>query len=66
MGLFSPHINYVYYKIQKDTTYQRLYSLVKDKDYFVMTTYVDGLFVQIILQEIGFTRRREAFPVFNA
>ncbi|MBT3367718.1 MAG: NAD-dependent protein deacetylase of SIR2 family [Nitrospina sp.] len=45
-GYLAPHINYVYYMIQKDTTYQRLYSLIKDKDYFVMTTNVDGLFVQ--------------------
>ena len=45
-GYLAPHIDYVYYKIQKDTTYQKLYSLIKDKDYFVMTTNVDGLFVQ--------------------
>jgi len=45
-GYLAAHINYVYYKIQEDTTYQRLYSLLREKDYFVMTTNVDGLFVQ--------------------
>ncbi len=46
MGLLAIHVNYVYYQILRDATYQRLYSLVKDKDYFVMTTNVDGLFAQ--------------------
>jgi len=45
-GYLAAHVNYVYYEIQEDATYQRLYSLVRDKDYFVMTTNVDGLFVQ--------------------
>ena len=43
-GYLAIHVNDVYYVIQKDPTYQRLYSLAKDKDYFVMTTNVDGLF----------------------
>ena len=45
-GYLAMHVNYVYYEIQEDRTYQQLYSLVRDKDYFVMTTNVDGLFVQ--------------------
>ena len=45
-GYLAIHVNYVYYQIQKDPTYLQLYALVKDKDYFVMTTNVDGLFVQ--------------------
>jgi len=43
---YAIHVNYVYYQTQKDKTHQQLYSLIKDKDYFVMTTNVDGLFVQ--------------------
>ncbi len=42
----ATHVNYVYYQIQNDETYRKLYSLVQDKNYFVMTTNVDGLFVQ--------------------
>jgi len=45
-GYLAIHVNYVYYKIREDTIYKQLYSLVSEKDYFVMTTNVDGLFVQ--------------------
>ncbi len=45
-GYLAIHVNYVYYTIRKDPIYQKLFSLVKDKDYFVKTTNVDGLFVQ--------------------
>ncbi len=45
-GYLAPHINYVYYETGKDKTYEQLYSLIQARDYFVMTTNVDGLFVQ--------------------
>ena len=32
-GYLAIHVNYVYYEIQKDATYQQLFSLVKDKDF---------------------------------
>lgn len=44
-GYLATHVNYVYYEIQKNPVYQNLYSIIKDKDYFVMTSNVDGLFV---------------------
>lgn len=52
-GWWSRHIFYNrYVEIPKDT-YQKLYELVKDKDYFVITTNVDHCF-----QRAGFDKRR--------
>lgn len=43
-GYYKAHLEYVYFGQQHNPLYQRLYDLVKDKDYFVMTSNVDGLF----------------------
>lgn len=43
---WAKHIYYSYYKNTKNKLYENLHKLVKDKDYFVITTNVDGKFVQ--------------------
>lgn len=40
------HIYYSYYENDRNSLYRNLYDLVKDKDYFVITTNVDGKFLQ--------------------
>ncbi|MGR5091802.1 hypothetical protein ACPV5O_19810 [Vibrio maritimus] len=43
-GYYKAHLEYVYFGQRHNPLYQQLYDLVKDKDYFVMTSNVDGLF----------------------
>ncbi|AJQ95685.1 SIR2 family NAD-dependent protein deacylase [Gynuella sunshinyii] len=43
-GYYKTHLDYVYFSQQSNPLYQSLYQLVKDKDYFVMTSNVDGHF----------------------
>ena len=49
---WSKHINYLYNTNAKDV-YLKLFSLVKDKNYFVITTNVDGQFLKA-----GFDRKK--------
>lgn len=43
-GFWSHHINYVYYSQQGLELYEELFNVIKDKDYFVITTNGDDLF----------------------
>ena len=43
---WAKHIYYSYYKNTRNKLYSNLHELVKNKDYFVITTNVDGKFVQ--------------------
>lgn len=43
---WAKHIYYSYYENTKNELYENLHKLVKDKDYFVITTNVDGKFLQ--------------------
>lgn len=49
---WAKHINYLY-QVEAKGTYLELYKLVKDKDYFVITTNVDGQFLKA-----GFSKGR--------
>ncbi len=42
---WAKHIDYLY-NVEAKETYQKLYHLVKDKNYFVITTNVDGQFLK--------------------
>lgn len=42
---WAKHINYLY-NVEAKTVYKDLYNLVKDKNYFVITTNVDGQFLK--------------------
>ena len=42
---WSKHIYFSYYENKELELYKKLYELVKDKDYFVITTNVDGKFI---------------------
>ncbi len=52
-GYWSCHVYYNRYIPAIKDTYKKLYDLVKDKDYFVLTTNVDHQF-----QEAGFDKKR--------
>ncbi|QIZ50511.1 NAD-dependent protein deacetylase of SIR2 family [Dickeya zeae] len=43
-GYYKTHLSYVYYSQPFNQLYRALYQLVKNKDYFVMTSNVDGHF----------------------
>ncbi len=43
-GYYKVHLEYVYFSQIENTLYKSLYELIVDKDYFVMTSNVDGLF----------------------
>ena len=42
---WAKHINYLY-NIEAKETYKKLYELLKDKNYFIITTNVDGQFLK--------------------
>ena len=42
---WAKHIYFSYYEVMHTRLYSKLYDLVKDKDYFVITTNVDGQFI---------------------
>lgn len=42
---WAKHIYYAYYKNQHTKLYKKLYNLVKNKEYFVITTNTDGQFI---------------------
>ncbi|KXF80768.1 SIR2 family NAD-dependent protein deacylase [Enterovibrio coralii] len=56
-GYYKVHLEYVYFSQSANPLYQTLFDLVKDKDYFVMTSNVDGLFYKS-----GFARERFYAP----
>ena len=41
----AKHINYTYYQNRENELYQDLLDVIKHKDYFVITTNTDGLFI---------------------
>lgn len=41
----AKHINYAYYQNRENELYQDLLDVIKHKDYFVITTNTDGLFI---------------------
>lgn len=43
---WAKHIYFSYYENQENDLYKNLYNLVKDKEYFVITTNTDGKFIQ--------------------
>ena len=43
---WAKHINYLCISMDASETYNNLYNLVKDKEYFVLTTNVDGQFLK--------------------
>ena len=43
-GYYKVHLNYVYFQQHANPLYQSLCKMVKDKEHFVMTSNVDGLF----------------------
>ena len=43
---WAKHIHSAYYESPKKELYKKLYQLVKDKNYFVITTNTDGKFIQ--------------------
>ena len=43
---WAKHIYFSYYENEKNELYQKIYGLVKDKNYFVITTNTDGKFIQ--------------------
>lgn len=45
-AFWAKQIYYSYFKHQKVKLYEEIYNLVKDKPYFVITTNVDGKFIQ--------------------
>lgn len=56
-GYYKVHLNYVYFQQHANPLYQSLYNMVKDKEHFVMTSNVDGLFYKN-----GFSRERLYAP----
>jgi NAD-dependent SIR2 family protein deacetylase len=44
---WAKHINYLCLSMPKTPTYKQLYNLVKDKNYFVVTTNVDRQFLKV-------------------
>ena len=45
---------------EKDTAYEELFELIKDKDYFVVTTLTDGA-----IYNTGFDKKRMTAPCGN-
>lgn len=56
-GYYKVHLNYVYFQQHANSVYQSLYNMVKDKEHFVITSNVDGLFYKN-----GFSRTRLYTP----
>lgn len=56
-GYYKVHLNYVYFQQHANSVYPSLYNMVKDKEHFVMTSNVDGLFYRN-----GFSRERLYAP----
>lgn len=56
-GYYKVHLNYVYFQQHTNPLYQSLYNMIKNKEYFVMTSNVDGLFYKN-----GFSRERLYTP----
>lgn len=45
-GFWAHHINFVYYSQKQLDTYDLLYKIIKDKNYFIITTNADGQFLK--------------------
>lgn len=43
---WAKHIYFAYYENEKSDLYKKIYELIKEKDYFVITTNTDGKFIQ--------------------
>ena len=56
---WARHIYFNRYVNPPQPVYQKLLELVKDKDYFVITTNVDHMFQKVVLIRIGYFIRKE-------
>jgi NAD-dependent SIR2 family protein deacetylase len=56
-GYWATHVHDVRFRHRDDVTYRRLFELVRDKDYFVLTSNVDAMFARH-----GFDERRLFTP----
>ncbi len=65
-GYYKVHLEYVYFSQGANPLYQSLYDLVKEKDYFVMTSNVDGLFYKSGFDRQRFFRPREITARYSA
>ncbi|MFC5470922.1 hypothetical protein ACFPPD_19735 [Cohnella suwonensis] len=54
---WATHVNYIRFEAPESPVYTKLYDLVKDKDYFVFTSNVDGMFYKA-----GFDQERAYTP----
>lgn len=61
---WAKHINYLY-NVEAKTVYKDLYHLVKDKNYFVITTNVDGQFLKAGFKKDKVFKYKDPFLKFN-
>jgi NAD-dependent SIR2 family protein deacetylase len=43
---WATHLNYVFYQFPSSPLYQKLHAIVQDKDFYVITSNADGLFIK--------------------
>ena len=43
---WATHLNYVFYQFPPSPLYKKLHAIVQDKDFYVITTNADGLFIK--------------------
>jgi NAD-dependent SIR2 family protein deacetylase len=43
---WATHVNYVFYEFPPSSIYQKLHAIVKEKDFYVITSNADGLFIK--------------------
>jgi len=43
---WATHVNHVFYDFQPSPVYQKLHEIVKEKDFYVVTSNADGLFIK--------------------
>ncbi len=43
---WATHLNYVFYQFPPSPLYQKLHAIVRDKDFYVITSNADGLFIK--------------------
>lgn len=43
---WATHVNHVFYEFPPSTVYQKLHEIVKEKDFYVITSNADGLFIK--------------------
>ncbi len=43
---WATHLNYVFYQFPPSLLYQKLHAIIRDKDFYVITSNADGLFIK--------------------